>query len=79
MTSNKASSETSRDFSDFNNMFKDIDRDDQTPDDIAFNVLEKVRLEHNQSRLDNAVEWFDEGHYYRIRSWVSETTHRIEK
>ena len=73
MTSNNASSETLRNFDDFNNMFKGIDRDDRTPEDIASKVLEKVRRKRNQSRLDDVAEWFDEGHYYKIRSWVSET------
>ena len=72
MSSNNMSPETAKNFDDFNNMFKGIDRDDYTPDDIASIVFEKVRLERNQSRLDDMVEWFDEGHYYKIRVWVNE-------
>ena len=53
-------------------MFKGIDRDDSTSDDIAAKVFEKVERECDQSRLDDMVEWFDEGHYYKIRVWVNE-------
>ena len=63
-------SETQRNFDDFNDMFKGIDRKDRVPDDIASIVLEKVRRECNPSRLDDVVEWFDECHFYKIRSWV---------
>ena len=72
MTSNNASSETLRNFDDFNNMFKGIDRDDYTPDDIASIVFEKVRLEHDQSRLDDVLEWFEGNHFYKIRDWVND-------
>ena len=75
MSSNNVSSETARNFDDFNNMFKGIDRDDYTPDDIASIVFEKVRLEHNQSRLDDVLEWFEENHFYKIRDWVNEVAH----
>ena len=71
------SPETANNFDDFNNMFKGIDRDDHTPDEIASIVFEKVRLEHSQSRLDDALEWFDEGHFYKIRSWIDETAHKL--
>ena len=63
---------TAKNFDDFNNMFKGIDRDDSTSDDIAAKVFEKVERECDQSRLDDMVEWFDEGHYYKIRVWVNE-------
>ena len=66
------SPETANNFDDFNNMFKWIDRDDYTPDHIAFLVLKKVERERSQSRLDDAVEWFDEGYYYKIRNWVDD-------
>ena len=70
------SPETANNFDDFNNMFKGIDRDDYTPDDIASIVLEKVRLERNQSRLDDANEWFEESHFYKIRDWVDVAAHK---
>ena len=50
------SPETLNNFDDFNNMFKGIDRDDYTPNDIASIVFEKVRHERNPSRLDDAIE-----------------------
>ena len=71
------SPETAKNFDDFNNMFKGIDRDDYTPDDIADLVFEKVRLERNQSRLNDALEWIDEGHFYKIRDWVDEAAHEF--
>ena len=61
---------TSKNFEDFNNMFKGIDRLDCVPDHIAAIVLNKVKLERNPSRLDDAVTWFDEGLYYEIRCMV---------
>ena len=64
------SPETLNNFDDFDNMFKGIDRDDYTPNYIASIVLKKVELERNPSRLDDAVEWFDEGYFYKIRDWV---------
>ena len=67
-------SETQRNFDDFNNMFKGIDRKDRVPDDIASIVLEKVRRECNPSRLDDVVEWFDGSHFYKIRYWVDDTS-----
>ena len=79
MSSNNESisPETAKNFDDFNNMFKGIDRDDYTPDDIASIVFEKVRLERNQSRLNDALEWIDEGHFYKIRDWVDEAAHEF--
>ena len=79
MSSNNESisPETAKNFDDFNNMFKGIDRDDYTPDDIADLVFEKVRLERNQSRLNDALEWIDEGHFYKIRDWVDEAAHEF--
>ena len=64
-------------FDDFNNMFNGIDRIGYTPDEIASIVLKKVERECNQSRLDNAVEWFDEGYFYKIRDWVDESAHEF--
>ena len=80
MTSNDAfqTPETLRNFDDFKNMFKGIDREDRTPDDVALKILEKVKLEYNQSRLDDVVEWFDEGHYYEIRSHVDELAEYLD-
>ena len=72
MSSNNMSPETAKNFDDFNNMFKGIDRDDYTPDDIASIVFEKVRLEHDQSRLDDVLEWFEGNHFYKIRDWVND-------
>ena len=63
-------SETERNFDDFNNMFKGIDRKDCVPDHIAAIVLNKVKLERNPSRLDDALEWYDEGLFYEIRCVV---------
>ena len=79
MSSNNESisPETAKNFDDFNNMFKGIDRDDYTPDDIASIVFEKVRLERNQSRLDDMLEWFDESRFYKIRDWVDEAAHEF--
>ena len=71
------SPETANNFDDFNNMFKGIDRDDYTPDEIAVIVLEKVRRERNPSRLDDAVEWFDGSHFYKIRNWIDESAHEF--
>ena len=71
MSSNiPTTSETERNFDDFNNMFKGIDRKDCVPDHIATIVLNKVELERNPSRLDDVIEWFDEGHFYKIRCVV---------
>ena len=71
------SPETANNFDDFNNMFKGIDRNDCTPDDIASMVVEKVRCKRNPSRLDDAILWFDECHYYKIRDWVDEAAHLL--
>ena len=71
------SPETANNFDDFNNMFKGIDRNDYTPDEIASIVLRKVELEHNPSRLDDAVEWFESCHFYKIRDWVDESAHEF--
>ena len=70
MSLNNISPETLNNFDDFNNMFKGIDRRDRTPDSVAQIIFEKVRLEHNPSRLDDAVAWFDESHFYKIRHTV---------
>ena len=66
--------ETFKNFDDFNNMFKGIDRHNRTPDSIAWKILEKVRLEHNPSRLDDAVKWFDESHFFKIRYTMNNST-----
>ena len=71
------SPETLNNFDDFNNMFKGIDRDDYTPDHTASIVFRKVELERNPSRLDDAVEWLDEGHFYKIRCTLNESAHEF--
>ena len=68
------SAETKNNFDDFNNMFKGIDQETETPDCIAFMIVEKVKREHNQKRMDDAVEWFDESHFYEIRDWVNDNS-----
>ena len=66
------SPETLRNFDDFKNMFKGIDSDYFTPCDIAFAVLEKIKRMRNQTRTDDAVEWFDNQIYLEIRDTVDE-------
>ena len=73
------SSMTSKNFDDFNNMFKGIDREDRTPDHTATIILNKVKLERNPSRLDDVVEWFDEGHFYKIRCVVDISTYSVDR
>ena len=65
-------SRTERNFDDFNNMFKGINHKAQTPDEVALMVVEKVKREHNSFRLDDVVAWFDESHFYKVRSWVED-------
>ena len=66
------SAETERNFDDFNNMFKGIDQETETPDYIASIIVHKVERELDQKRLDDVVEWFDESHFYKIRDWVND-------
>ena len=66
------SPETLRNFDDFKNMFKGIDSDYFTPCDVASAVLEKISRMGDQTRTDDAVEWFDNQIYFEIRDTVDE-------
>ena len=60
----KFSKRTLKNFEDFNNMFREIDREDFTPCDIADMVCEKVRLERKKYRLYDMCMWSEEGEYF---------------
>ena len=69
------SSTASKNFIDFNNMFKAIDSENFTSTYIAILVIDKIKLERDPFRLNDVNVWFDEGHYpqhkeYRI--WTSD-------
>ena len=53
-------SETQRNFDDFNNMFKGIDRENCISIYIAVLVVDKVKLERNPFRSYDVDLWYDE-------------------
>ena len=69
MTSNNIfqTFETLKNFDDFNNMFKGIDRVDRHLGDTAQMVFEKVKLERNQSRLNDVFRWIENCECYKIK------------
>ena len=69
------SPETFNNFNDFNNMFKGIDSDCYTPDQIATIIVRKIELKGNQARLDDAIRWFDDSYFHKIRHTMDEAAH----
>ena len=68
MTSNNAQTpETLRNFDDFNNMFKGIDRASRSPGDTARMVSNKVELEWDVSRGRDMVKWISGREYFKIK------------
>ena len=65
MTSNNA--QTLRNFDDFNNMFKGIDRASRLPGDTARMVSNKVELEWDVSRGRDMVKWISGREYFKIK------------
>ena len=61
---------TKKNFEDFNTMFKKIDREDCIPCFIADIVLDYVRGDGDESRMDDVSQWHEEGLYFEIRSIV---------
>ena len=57
---------TAKNFDDFNNMFKGIDRKDCASTYIATLVVDKVKLERNPFRSYDVDLWYDEIFYGRI-------------
>ena len=68
MTSNNTfqTPQTLRNFDDFNNMFKGIDRASRPPSDTARMVLNKVELEWSPSRSSDMDKWFRGLEYSKI-------------
>ena len=68
MTSNNAQTpETLRNFDDFNNMFKGIDRASRLPGDTARMVSNKVELEWDVSRGRDMAKWISGLEYSKIK------------
>ena len=60
--------ETQKNFEDFDNMFKEMDRPDLClAAETAKKLLEKVELENDKSRLDDITRWLDKHQYWNIR------------
>ena len=53
--------ETRRNFNDFNNMYREIELDEEV--DIQDVVVERVTAELDQRRLDDVHRWRDDDHY----------------
>ena len=67
------SSTASKNFNDFNNMFKGIDPENFTSTYIAILVIDKVKLECNPSRSNDVDIWFNEELYYE-KKYIVQTS-----
>ena len=68
------SSTASKNFNDFNNMFKGIDPENFTSDYITILVIDKVKLECNPSRSNDVDMWFNEEHYPQHKKYTVQTS-----
>ena len=68
------SSTASKNFNDFNNMFKGIDPENFTSDYITILVIDKVKLECNPSRSNDVDMWFNEEHYPQHKKYIVQTS-----
>ena len=62
--------ETFKNFKDFNNMFRRMDDNFFTPCDIASVVVDMVRLERDEAKADDVIEWYDNQIYFQIRCTI---------
>ena len=62
---------TLKNFDDFNNMFRRMDRPHRTPDDTAQIVFETVNREHNRSKSLDAFIWLDSNYFFKIRRTIN--------
>ena len=68
------SSRASQNFKDFDNMFDGIDPEGFSSANIAIQVIDKVRLECNPSRSNDADIWFDDNHYPQDGKYMIQTS-----
>lgn len=73
MTSNNAyqTSETLKNFKDFDNMYKEADRPHRPPNAAAWIVRAIVRDAGDQSRFDDMLEWFTKRYFHKKDRQVS--------
>ena len=68
------SSTASKNFNDFDNMFKGVDPENFNSSYIAIQVIDKIKLECNPSRSNDVDMWFEESHYPQDKRYIIQTT-----